>query len=127
FQSVIEDVSDLKRAEEAIRRRAVRDEVLRDVSRRMLDEDLDAATSAALADVGRTLGAQWAAAFKIDERDEALLHRTHTWMLDGLGTDAMPPESMTSPSDVRGIALGPIGYGPRLMGLLVLKAPRSDR
>jgi PAS domain S-box-containing protein len=96
------DITERKRAEEALSRRIHFESLLRDVSARFVDapiEELDAVIQGALARIGEFLGLDRAYVFQFD-RDRTFMDNTHEWCAPGieaqmdnlqrLRTDAVP-------------------------------------
>ena len=77
-QAISRDVDERRRAEEARRRRASRDELLSEISRRFLNDDPEGAIDLTLERVGLTLAAERVSLFAPDDRGRRL-RCTHQW------------------------------------------------
>ena len=104
LQVISRDVDDRRRADEARQRRARRDELLSEVSRRFLNDDPEAAIDLTLERVGLTLLADRVSLFAPDERGRRL-RCSHQWRVPGStatweSLDAYPvPEGTFAPVD----------------------------
>jgi PAS domain S-box-containing protein len=82
LQVISRDVDDRRRADDARQRRARRDELLSEVSRRFLNDEPEAAIDLTLERVGLTLLADRVSLFAPDERGRRL-RCTHQWCVPG--------------------------------------------
>jgi PAS domain S-box-containing protein len=105
MQTVIDDVTERRRTHALLERRAERDQLLGDVSRRFLNDDPEAATGVTVEKLGITFGAASVSLFVLDA-DGIRLRRTHRWTaadteeaLEPLEGHPVPPGAFVSLDD----------------------------
>jgi PAS domain S-box-containing protein len=96
MQTMIEDVSARRRAEEALRRRALRDEVVSRVSRKFVEESADVAQPFALEELGKLLGAS-RVRVRCFTADAAKLVTVDEWCAPGVPRFPLPDQDAKSP------------------------------
>ncbi|MEO0374800.1 MAG: PAS domain S-box protein [Cyanobacteria bacterium P01_A01_bin.17] len=80
-QAVVRDISDRKRAEEAMQHRAAIDSLLSEISQALLDQDLDTAIGFALQQVGEFVGCDRACIFRFYDHNQ--FGMTYEWCAEG--------------------------------------------
>ena len=135
-KKLAEDAEARREADEAARERAAREKLIGVVSRWFLDEDIDAATNAALERAGALFHARRVGLFARAEVGGGMLAVTHSWtapgvtgedrLLDGesLADEVNPEAALIDEWRREGgsLLVAPVGYGGRLLGVLAARA-----
>jgi len=83
LNAVMTDITERKRAEEAMRRRLEFEKIVSAMSSRFIASDIDGTVEAALGDMGRLSGASRVYLFLFDER-RTVMNNTHEWCAAGV-------------------------------------------
>ena len=124
-RKLAEDAEARRQADAAARERATRDELIGVVSRWFLDEDIDAATNAALERVGSLFHARRVALFAPAAGRGGGLAFTHSWTSPGVTEEDLLVEGESLPADASpetsfrdlrrraggSLLVAPVGYG----------------
>ena len=95
MQTMIDDISERREAELALRRRASRDDAVSRIARRLVRGEIDGAIDAAIEMLGRELGAD-RARVRVFADGGAAVETTHAWYADA-AVPALPPREALTP------------------------------
>ncbi|WP_158535073.1 PAS domain S-box protein [Acaryochloris thomasi] len=93
-QAVVRDISDRKRAEEAMQHSAAIDSLLSEISQTLLDQDLDTAIGFALQQVGEFVGCDRSCIYAFSDSHQ--LSITHEWCADGVPSLSAQRQSLNA-------------------------------